>query len=281
MTTPLKVEMVLPTLEAAGMEVMAARMARALAHPRSRCRRDVYRGRWRPRRRPRRERLPRAVVPAPGLRSNVYAPRLEAWFRSVRPDVVHVHSGVWLKAARAARRAGARHVIHTVHGLLDREPWYGPALMRLAARHTDRIAAVSDPLRDYLVNDVRVDPSKVSVIPNGVSTERFRPQSRTGALRSALCIGDDALVIGIVARLAWVKNHALLLDAFALVRERVPNAHLVIVGDGPLRKDLEAHARELGTRVIGALYRRNECPRLPSIPISINSCSRRKPKGRR
>lgn len=241
----LKIEMVLPTLVAAGMEVVVARMARALAarghdvgvtclESGGVLADDLRESGFRV-----------TIVRAPGIRSIVYAPRLETWFRGLRPDVVHVHSGVWHKAARAARRAGAPRVIHTAHGLLDREPWFGPALMRLAARYTDRIATVSHPLRKYLVDVVRIRAAKVVVVPNGVSTDRFCPRVRNGALRGALQLADDALVIGSVARLAPVKNHSLLLDAFALVRAHVPNAHLVLVGDGALRHDLEAHARTL------------------------------------
>jgi glycosyltransferase involved in cell wall biosynthesis len=242
---PLKIEMVLPTLEVGGMEVMAARLSRALAERGH----DVgltcvecggvladellaegYRV---------------AVVPAPGLRSNARAPHLESWLQTIRPDVVHVHSGVWLKAARAARHAGASRVVHTLHGVFEREPWYAGTVRRWAARHTDGIVAVSESLRDYLIRDVKVDRAKVRVIVNGVNTARFRPGPRTGALRRPLRIDDGRLVIGNVARLDPIKNHALLLEAFALVRAQVPEATLVLVGEGPLREELESHARAL------------------------------------
>lgn len=244
-TSPLRIEMVLPTLEAAGMEVMAARMARAFAarghevgitclEAGGALADDlVAHG------------CSVAVVAAPGFRSNFHAPRLESWFRRRRPDVVHAHSGVWLKTVRAARRANVPRVVHTLHGLLDYEPWYGPELKRWAARYTDRIAAVSEPLRDYLVQECRIQPHKVDVILNGVDTERFRPRSRTGALRGRLGIGDDALVVGVIARLAPVKNHRLLLEAFARVHGEIPQARLAMVGDGPLRPALEARVRDL------------------------------------
>jgi glycosyltransferase involved in cell wall biosynthesis len=238
--------MVLPALDAAGMEVMAASLSRALTGRGHEVgvtclesggvladdlRADGYRV---------------TLVPAPGFQANVRAPALEAWFRALQPDAVHVHSGVWLKAARAARRAGVRSVVHTLHGLLDYEPWYGPALKRWAARYTDRIVSVSEPLRDYLIHDVRVDQAKVSVILNGVNTRRFRPGPRSGAVRQPLELREGRLVIGTVARLDPVKNHLLLLEAFALVHATMPQASLVIVGDGPLREALLSRVRELG-----------------------------------
>ena len=244
----LTVEMVLPALEAAGMEAMTARLMRALAARGHRVgvtcieaggvladqlRSEGYRV---------------ALVPALGLRAMWRAPLLESWLRTVGPDVVHVHSGAWLKAARAARRAGVPRVVHTVHGLIgdDVEPWYVPLLHRQAARYTDWVIPVSAPLRDYMKRRVNVDAARMRVIPNGVNTDTFRPGPPTGALRERLRIASDRLVVGIVARLDPVKNHALLLDAFARVRALVPETALVIVGDGPLRSSLESRARSLG-----------------------------------
>jgi len=245
---PLRIEMVLPSMAAAGMEAMTARLTRALAarghHVGLTC--IVSEGLLAEQLRAEGYRV--ALVPAPGLRSILRAPLLETWLRTVAPDVVHVHSGAWLKAARAARRAGVPRVVHTVHGLIgdDAEPWYMPFLHRWAARHTDWVAPVSAPLRDYLQRPVNVDLAKVRLIPNSVNTDHFCPGPRTGALRESLRIASDRLVVGTVARLDPVKNHALLLDAFTRVRVLVPEAALVIIGDGPLRGDLESRARTLG-----------------------------------
>jgi len=245
---PLRIEMVIPAMEAAGMEVMTARLTRALAarghHVGLTCIEsggvlaDELRA----------EGFRVSVIPALGLRSILRAPLLETWLRTVAPDVVHVHSGAWLKAARAARRAGVPRVVHTAHGLIgdDGEPWYVPLLHRWAARYTDWVAPVSAPLRDYMARRVKVDEAKMCVIPNAVNTDHFRPGPPTGALRKRLRIASDRLVVGTVARLDPVKNHALLIDAFARVRALVPEAALVIIGDGPLRASLESRARSLG-----------------------------------
>ena len=245
---PLRIEMVIPALDAAGMEAMTARLTRALAarghHVGVTCieRGGVLADKLRA------EGFRVAVVPALGLRSLLRAPLLETWLRTVAPDAVHVHSGAWLKAARAARRAGVTCVVHTVHGLIgdDAEPWYVPFLHYWAARYTDWVAPVSTPLCNYLARRVRIDVAKMRVIPNGVNTDHFRPGPATGALRARLRIASDGFLVGTVARLDPVKNHALLIDAFARVRALVPEAALVIIGDGPLRSGLEGRARSLG-----------------------------------
>jgi glycosyltransferase involved in cell wall biosynthesis len=70
-------------------------------------------------------------------------------------------------------------------------------------------------------------------------------RERLDAWRHALGIRDDALVVGCVARLSRVKRHDVLLTAFAKVRQSVPGAQLVLVGDGDERQNLESRARTL------------------------------------
>lgn len=270
----LAIELVLPYLVRGGMETMVARLARALAARGHRvgvtCTQfgGPLAGYLRD------EGVRVAVVPALGLLSNARAPRLEQWLRTVGPDVVHVHSGTWLKTVRAARRAGVRRVVHTAHGLLDREPWHGVLLKRLAARHTDHVVAVSAALQREIARQISRPLAAVSLIPNGIDTTRFHPGPRTGRLRERLGLPADAVLIGNVARLQEVKNHKLLLEAFAPLANRLPRLHLAVIGEGPLRQALLNRAAALGiaTRVhlIGAeadpapLYREFDLYVLPS-----------------
>ena len=237
--------MILPSLIAAGMETVTARLAMQLAAAGHSVGVTCLLGEG-----PLADELRAAghrvtVVPTPGLRTNVRPTQLAGWLSTERPDVVHVHSGAWLKGVRAARLAGVRRVVFTEHGLNDVEPWYNLVLKRCGGWLTDCVVAVSDPLREYLVGRVGIPASKVVVIPNGVDAARFRPGVSAGELRARFGIGAAPLV-GHVARLAPVKNQPLLVDAFARVRERVPDARLVIVGDGPERPTIEAQIRGRG-----------------------------------
>lgn len=180
------------------------------------------------------------TVAEPGFAGNFRPRHLEQWFREVRPDVVHVHSGGWIKGTHAARRARVGRIVFTEHGLLAREPWYSNVLKRWGAAYSDRVVAVSAPLAQYL-RRAGVPARKLQVVVNGVNVESFAPRPRTGALRRELGIGE-AFVFGHVARLAPEKNQGLLLEAFARVADLVPGARLVIAGDGPLREALEATA---------------------------------------
>ena len=105
---------------------------------------------------------------------------------------------------------------------------------------TDAFIAVAKPHGQFLVNFEKFPASKVAVIPNGVDTYRFRPnlESKT-QVRKELGLAPDTPLVGIVAALRPEKNHALFLNAASRVIEKIPNAHFVIVGDGPERNNIE------------------------------------------
>jgi glycosyltransferase involved in cell wall biosynthesis len=169
--------------------------------------------------------------------------------RTIAPDVVHSHTGVWFKAARAARAASVAAVVHTEHGRPDPVPLGDRLIDNAASRWTDRVIAVSAPLAEVLRTQVVHDPTAVQVITNGVDVERFRPVKDQGAARRSLDLPSDAPVIGSVGRLEPIKNYQLALRALARVGEIAGPAErpvLVLAGDGSERAGLDALARELG-----------------------------------
>ncbi len=237
--------MVLPTLARAGMEMVTVRLAIGLAGRGHRvsvaCIEDSG---------PLAPALEAAgievrVVPARGLSTLVWAPALIAFLAERRLDVVHTHSGTWLKGAQAARAARVPAVIHTEHGLLDQEPWYSRVLKQQAGARTSTVVAVSNPLRQYLIDVARLPASKISTIPNGIDTAVFAPGASEARARLP-DRGVGRLVIGCVARFEPVKNHELLLRAFCDAYRVHNELLLVLVGDGTLRPSLEELAGKLG-----------------------------------
>jgi len=81
---------------------------------------------------------------------------------------------------------------------------------------------------------------RVEVLGRGVDSRLFSPQRRSAALRRRWGAGADDPVLLYVGRLASEKNVPLAFDAFAAVRERVPAARMVVVGEGPLQRELRA-----------------------------------------
>jgi glycosyltransferase involved in cell wall biosynthesis len=186
--------------------------------------------------------------PVPGL-SMVAPIGLAHAIRSTRPDVVHLHSGAWLKPALAARLAGVPRIVYTEHGREHDDSAFLRWLDRRAARRTTVVVAVSDRLARYLERDVGIDPKRISTIPNGVDANRFAPGPAPTALRGELGIPARARVIGSIGRLEAVKAYERLLHAFALLRRTADiedGVFLVLCGDGSRREALMRQAGELG-----------------------------------
>jgi sugar transferase (PEP-CTERM/EpsH1 system associated) len=118
--------------------------------------------------------------------------------------------------------------------------------------------ALSGHLRDYLVDGVGIAARRVERICNGVDTERFSPR-RTPVSQLAECpfVGSDLRLIGTVGRLQAVKDQVNLARAFALLTARNPDAkataRLVVVGDGPLRREVEEILQGSGVRELAWL----------------------------
>ena len=179
--------------------------------------------------------------------------RLGRTLRALRPAIVHTRNLSALEGQiPAALVSGARRV-HGEHGrdvfdLAGANRKYN--LLRRAIRPlVHRYVPVSRDLAEWLERRIGVEPERIRQIYNGVDPLRFSP--RQGARPNLAPPGflpDPALVVGTVGRLAGVKDQATLLDAFACATsgDAIPQARLVLVGDGPLRKDLEGRARALG-----------------------------------
>jgi glycosyltransferase involved in cell wall biosynthesis len=112
----------------------------------------------------------------------------------------------------------------------------------MTARWCRRIIAVSHATARFIVDVEGIPAGKVTVIPNGVDLERFRVEPPARA-RQALGLTDADFVVACVGRLHPHKGQADLVDALAIVRERVPGLVCLVAGEGPERASLEARVR--------------------------------------
>ena len=175
--------------------------------------------------------------------------RLLASLRREAIEVVHAHdfySNIFV--APWARLAGAGFIA-------SRRWWEGPdrRAQRWANRASyalaHRVLANSDGVADLLIGAERVRRSGVVVIPNFLDDEAFEPPPPgwTEALARDLGLPAERLVVGVVASLSPIKDHATLLRAVAALAGRWPTLHLVLVGaDAGSRPSLAALAAELG-----------------------------------
>ena len=165
------------------------------------------------------------------------------WFKANRPDVVSTHSSTdsWLCALALLVLGRPYPVVRTRH---ISAPVSTSALSRwLYTRATRRIVTTGERLKAELVERNGFPASRIESVPTGVDPLRFRPGDKAAA-RSELKLPAEGLLVGIVATLRSWKGHLFLIDAMAEVK----NAGLVIVGDGPMRAQLEERVERHGMR---------------------------------
>jgi glycosyltransferase involved in cell wall biosynthesis len=182
--------------------------------------------------------------------------QLAARLRREPVDLLHAHTRVGqVVAHQLARRLGVPFV-STWHGIyrlnLGRRLW--PCL-------GDLTIAISAPVREHLIRTFRVPPARIRLVWNGVDPERFAVPPDAEALqafRRQWGLPPGHPVVGFIGRLAGgrVKGIDLLLAAAQHLAERMPELHVLIVGDGPqgslLRREVERRGLAGRVHMVGA-----------------------------
>lgn len=178
--------------------------------------------------------------------------------REISYDIVHTHTSVGGIIGRfAARLNGTPLVLWTIHGWAFDYPYGGSIRRRfflmiekIMDRFTDHYVAISENMKEVGVNAGITDTGKIDVIYHGIELKEYPAQE---LIRNRVGIKNDGnIIIGTVGRLEPQKAVNVLIQAVALVKNRHPHIKLLLVGDGPLREDLEnlAGTLNMGNDVI-------------------------------
>lgn len=187
-------------------------------------------------------------------------------FRRERVEVVHSHDAYTsVYGTMWARLAGVRGII------ASRRSWHSPHLQgrilranRVAYRLAHRVVGNSPAVSRLVETEGGVPSSRIVTIPNFLDPKSYAPigPEDRARLLGEVGVPEGAFIVGIVARLSRVKDHATLLRAVAELRAGIPNLHLVLVGDGPERGRLLEQAEELGIAPI--VHLAGERPQSPN-----------------
>lgn len=191
-----------------------------------------------------------------------------------QPDILHLHG---YGATTFGRIAAAMRQIPTIlheHANLTDTPWFQKVADRLLEPYTDIAMAVSKSTADFVIRSRQIPASKVKVVYLGVPLDEFsrlRGSDEVAAARHELGLGPDDLAIGSITRLHESKGNSYLVDAAARVVAARPGVRFVLVGEGPLRSDLEAQAARLGLgdRFVFAGFRRDAARTLSAFDLTV------------
>ena len=183
--------------------------------------------------------------------------RLWRLLRALRPDIVHTRNLAALEAQVPAWLAGVRGRVHGEHGWdvhdLDGSSARYRWLRRRFRPIVRRYIPLSRELEHYLRATIRVDDARITQIYNGVDAECFHPAAGgRESLPVPNFLPPEGLVIGSVGRMQAVKDPLNLVRAFLRLLREMPGGwqrlRLVMVGDGPLRREAEALLAAEGAR---------------------------------
>jgi glycosyltransferase involved in cell wall biosynthesis len=178
--------------------------------------------------------------------------KIKQIIKTFKPDIVHTHAS----KAGAIGRLAAFHcrvpvVVHTFHGHVF-HGYFSPlktyvfkVIERLLAKKSNAIVAISEIQKKELGEKHKIcDPKKITVIPLGFDLERFTQNKSLNRIffRNKYGLLENDLALGIIGRLAPIKNHFLFIDAVEFVlRNTTRNIKALIIGDGETKSALTAY----------------------------------------
>jgi len=167
-------------------------------------------------------------------------------FKRKNIDVLHIHHmSIFILCYWPAKLAGVRKIIVTEHTHYDidiNKKLYG--LCKKYVQRADFVTVIHHELGKYFNDNFRVPDDKLKVIPNGVDTLKFSPNEKFDKPNFS-SETNNPIILGCVARFHPDKDHKNLIEA---VRIAVSNSHhaihLLLIGDGLLRQDLEKQVKD-------------------------------------
>ncbi|MBI4845773.1 MAG: glycosyltransferase family 4 protein [Candidatus Omnitrophica bacterium] len=179
--------------------------------------------------------------------------KLYIFLKKNKFDIVHTHSSkAGILGRIAAKLAGIKIIIHTIHGLpffKEQHPLANKVyllLEKFVTTFTSKVICVSQTIIDEAVR-LGVGPhEKFIKIFSGVNLSAFHEHPQTRRIfREKLNIHGECPVVGKVARLYHLKGHEFLIEAAVLVKKKIPDVKFVFFGDGILKEELILQAKKL------------------------------------
>jgi glycosyltransferase involved in cell wall biosynthesis len=194
-----------------------------------------------------------------------------ALVESLRPAVLHPATNFHnAQAALALRDRYGLPVVYEVRGFLE-ETWVSrhsgdptsraadadryrgaKAVETACMLEADAVVTLSETMRADIIGR-GVAPERVTVVPNAVDVERFTPRPRDAGLASRLGLRDGRPVLGYVSSFTGYEGIRYLISAAAILRDRGRSVHVLLVGDGDERAQLEQQAESLGLCADGSV----------------------------
>ena len=175
---------------------------------------------------------------------------VRALIKKYNPDIVYAHSSKAGAIARVADIGLKNRCVYNPHGWAfnmrcsaKKKAMY-TAIEKIAAPFCDKIICISDAEKRSALDKKICRKNKLQVIFNGVDIEAYENGMHGAVKRENLNIPEDAFVVGMVGRMSPQKAPDIFIKMAKLVKEKVPNAHFIIVGNGNQEAEIKKYAED-------------------------------------
>ena len=177
---------------------------------------------------------------------------VRALIKKYNPDIVYAHSSKAGAIARVADIGLKNRCVYNPHGWAfnmrcsaKKKAMY-TAIEKIAAPFCDKIICISDAEKQSALDKKICRDDKLQVVFNGVDIEAYEKGVHGVVKRKDLNIPEDAFVVGMVGRMSPQKAPDVFIKMAKLVKEKVPNAHFIIVGNGNQEAEIRKYAEDNG-----------------------------------
>jgi glycosyltransferase involved in cell wall biosynthesis len=189
------------------------------------------------------------------LRDRVKAARfLVRLIKERKFDVVHTHNRDGdIAGLIAGRTASVSAVVSTVHAYINRDKfgnrkmnvplWFYNKILKFLPH---RIIVLSQGLKKHILEELKVNPEKISCIMNSVDLTKLKFSKESEEIKKELNISANTKIIGCVGKMIFLKGYQYLVDSAKEILQQFPDVKFILVGDGNQRKVLEQKVKEYG-----------------------------------
>lgn len=162
-----------------------------------------------------------------------------------KPDIIYSHSSKAGAIGRIANIGIGKKQLYNPHGWAfnmdcsNKKKKVYTMIERFLAKFTSKIVAISEAEKDSALQNKICNPEKVQVIFNGIDIDKYNEDKKNYIInRNDLNIPKDAFVVGMVGRISRQKSPDIFVKAARKIKDNIPSAFFIIVGDGDEREEI-------------------------------------------
>ncbi|MBB1545570.1 MAG: glycosyltransferase family 1 protein, partial [Clostridiales bacterium] len=196
----------------------------------------------------------KVIVVPPYQKLFKYQKELYKIFKENKYKIVHSHiNALSVFPLRVAKKAGVPIRIAHSHTTSNKKEWkrnLAKNILRPFSKvYSNQYLSCSKLAGKWLFGKKAFLDKKIKIINNAIDLEKFKfNKEKRNEIRKEIGLDEDTFLVGHIGRFVTVKNHEFLLDIFNEIHKKEKNSKLILIGRGPLKKNIDRKINELGIK---------------------------------